>query len=204
MQLARIEAISHNRPVRFVIDGANHRIGVLDTVGTPAFGDDIVLLGSNTGELGGSEYLYVTADLVAGQPPSVDLEGERALQQAVLKMNHEELLTSAHDCSEGGLAASLAQCALGDGEAPFGVDVTLDEDLRPVVSLFGESQGRILVSVSPANEAAFLSLFEGLPCRLVGNTHEDALLRVHGKDGGLYIEESLPGLRESYKKTLWW
>ena len=42
-------------------------------------GDDIVLLGTNTGEFGGSEYLYVTADLVAGQPPSVDLDGERVI-----------------------------------------------------------------------------------------------------------------------------
>jgi phosphoribosylformylglycinamidine synthase len=90
-------------------------VGVIDDVSRivrhafRAAGDDIVLLGENTGEIGGSEYLYVTADLVAGHPPSVDLEAERSLQQAVLKMIHQALLKSAHDCSEGGLAAALAE-----------------------------------------------------------------------------------------------
>ena len=102
-------------------------VGVIDDVDriTPnAFqnvGDDIVLLGDNTGEIGGSEYLYVTADLVAGEPPSVDLEGEKRLQQAMLAMIHEGLVTAAHDCSQGGLACTLAAMALGAGEDPLGV-----------------------------------------------------------------------------------
>jgi len=139
-------------------------VGVIDDVAKitrhafQSAGDDIVLLGTNSGEFGGSEYLYVTADLVAGQPPSVDLEGERALQQAVLKMNHEGVLRSAHDCSEGGLASALAECALGNGDSPFGVDVQMDEDLRPVIALFGESQGRIVVSCSPENTETVLAL----------------------------------------------
>ncbi len=139
-------------------------VGVIDDVAKitrhafQSAGDDIVLLGTNSGEFGGSEYLYVTADLVAGQPPSVDLEGERALQQAVLKMNHDGVLRSAHDCSEGGLASALAECALGNGDSPLGVDVQMDEDLRPVIALFGESQGRIVVSCSPENTEAVLAL----------------------------------------------
>jgi phosphoribosylformylglycinamidine synthase len=58
-------------------------VGVIDDVSkiTPsnfqAVGDDIVLLGANSGELGGSEYLYVTADLVAGRPPAVDLRSSK-------------------------------------------------------------------------------------------------------------------------------
>lgn len=139
-------------------------VGVIDDVAKitrhafQSAGDDIVLLGTNSGEFGGSEYLYVTAGLVAGQPPSVDLEGERALQQAVLKMNHEGVLRSAHDCSEGGVASALAECALGNGDSPFGVDVQMDEDLRPVIALFGESQGRIVVSCSPENTETVLAL----------------------------------------------
>jgi len=133
-------------------------------------GDDIVLLGTNTGELGGSEYLYVTADLVAGQPPSIDLDVERMLQQAVLKMNHERLLNSAHDCSEGGLAASLAECALGDGENPVGVRTAFDDDMRPVVALFGESHGRILISCDPANREQVLRIAaeHDVPARSIG------------------------------------
>jgi phosphoribosylformylglycinamidine synthase len=134
-------------------------------------GDDIVLLGNNTDELGGSEYLYVTADLVAGPPPAVDLEVERALQQAVLAMNHAGLLRSAHDCSEGGLACALAEAALGDGEAPRGVHVELDDALRPVGILFGEAQGRIVVSCDPSKTAELLRVAEryDVPARRIGS-----------------------------------
>ena len=113
-------------------------------------GDDVVLLGENTGELGGSEYLYVTAGLVAGQPPSVDLAGEKQLQQALLRMIHDRVLHSAHDCAQGGLACALAECALGDGETPLGVHAEVDDDLRPVVALFGEAHGRVVVSCDPS------------------------------------------------------
>jgi phosphoribosylformylglycinamidine synthase II len=139
-------------------------------------GDAIVLLGVNRGELGGSEYLYVTADLVAGAPPAVDVAAERALQQAMLGMVHEGLLASAHDCSEGGIACALAECALGDGEAPLGVRVELDDDLRPVAALFGESQGRIVVSCDPDRVDRVIAFAErhGVPAERIGSVLEAA------------------------------
>jgi phosphoribosylformylglycinamidine synthase len=107
---------------------------------------------------------------VAGRPPAVDLNGERALQQAVLKMIHEELLASAHDCSEGGLACALAECALGDGETPLGVSASIDDDLRPAAAFFGESQGRILVSCDAGRTAEVLRIAEQyhVPARKIG------------------------------------
>jgi phosphoribosylformylglycinamidine synthase len=151
-------------------------VGVIDDVSTVvqhAFthpGDDIILLGTNTEELGGSEYLYVTADLVAGAPPAVDLDAERALQQAMLAMTRARLLRSAHDCSEGGLACALAECALGDGESTVGVEARLADDLRPVGVLFAEAQGRIVVSCDPGRSAEVLRVaarFE-VPARRIG------------------------------------
>ena len=157
-------------------------VGVIDDVSkiTPqAFqnvGDEIIVLGTNTGELGGSEYLYVSADLVAGVPPSVDLAGERMLQQAVLTMNNERLISSAHDCSEGGLACALAESALGIGEDSVGVSAQIDEDLRPVVSLFGEAQGRIIVSCDPGSLAEVLRVAEshGVPAQRIGTVVEES------------------------------
>ena len=157
-------------------------VGVIDDISKiirHAFnsaGDDIVLLGTNSGELGGSEYLYVTYKLVAGHPPSVDLEAERLLQQAVLKMNHEEVLNSAHDCSEGGLAAAIAECALGNGETPLGVSAEVDEDLAPIVSLFGESHGRIIASTSPENTERVLAIaaLYDVPAKRIGTVTEMA------------------------------
>ncbi len=157
-------------------------VGVIDDVSKiihhafKSAGDDIVLLGTNSGEIGGSEYLYVTSKLVAGNPPSLDLEAERLLQQAVLKMNHEEVLNSAHDCSQGGLAATLAECALGNGETPLGVSAEVDEDLAPIVSLFGESHGRIIASTSPENTERVLALaaLYDVPAKRIGTVTDMA------------------------------
>jgi len=180
-------------------------VGVIDNVSritANAFseiGDDIVLLGSNSGEIGGSEYLYVTARIVAGAPPAVDLEREKLLQQAVLRMIHDGLLRSAHDCSHGGLACTLAECALGDGEDPVGVTVEVDEDLRPVVSLFGESQGRILVSCAPGRTEQVLAtaVRYGVPAQRIGSVlaaSEGFTLEV--RDGS--VRSSIESLADAY------
>jgi phosphoribosylformylglycinamidine synthase subunit PurL len=151
-------------------------VGVIEDVSkiTPstfqAEGDDIVLLGENTDEMGGSEYLYVTARLVAGAPPQVTLLAERALQQSVLAMIGGRHLKSAHDCSQGGLACTLAECALGEGEEPRGASVSLSDDLPPVALLFAESQGRILVSCAPAETERVLAIAgeHGVAAKTIG------------------------------------
>ena len=70
-----------------------------------------MLLGEDRGELGGSEYLKVVHDLVRGVPPALDLEAERALQALLVTLADEGLARSAHDCSDGGLAVTVAECA---------------------------------------------------------------------------------------------
>jgi len=141
-------------------------------------GDTIILLGDNTEELGASEYLYVMEGLVAGEPPTVDLFGERQLQHAVLAMIREGLLQSAHDVSEGGLACALVESALGAGdgagveagESPLGVRVTLQDALPVLPLLFGEAQGRVVVSCDPhqADEVLVIGKRHGVPCRAIG------------------------------------
>ena len=166
-------------------------------------GDDIVLLGTNTAEIGGSEYLYVTAELVAGEPPAVDLAAERALQQAVLAMIHERLVRSAHDCSEGGLACALAECAMGDGEAPLGMAVEIDDDLRPVAALFGEAQGRVVVSCDPSSTDAVLRIAaaHGVSAEKVGSVMEaDAGFMLTVRDGS--IAAPLSSLLDAYFDAL--
>ena len=135
-------------------------------------GDTIVLLGDNTDELGGSEYLYIMEGLVAGEPPSVDLLAERRLQHAVLAMIQRGLLLSAHDVSEGGLACALAESALGREEGPLGVDVTLHDTLPTVPLLFGEAQGRVIISCNARSLDDVLRLAKrhGVPCRSIGET----------------------------------
>jgi phosphoribosylformylglycinamidine synthase len=188
-------------------------VGVIEDVQTitpQAFqreGDDIVLLGQNTDELGGSEYLYVTADLVAGAPPAVDLEAERALQQAVLKMIRERLLSSAHDCSEGGLSCALAEAALGDGEASPGIEVEVDDDLRPVAALFGEAQGRIIVSCAPDKTAEVLRVAEffEVPARRIGSVRgpeDEFRIAVRGGSVSASVDELATAYFDSLAKRM--
>jgi phosphoribosylformylglycinamidine synthase len=151
-------------------------------------GDTIILLGDNTDELGGSEYLYVVESLVAGEPPKVDLLGERGLQHAVLAMIQNGLLHSAHDVSEGGLACALAESALGAGESPFGVQVTLRDAIPVLPLLFGEAQGRIVVSCDPrsADEVLVLAKRHGVPGRAVGQVvSSDEGFRIDGRTATL-------------------
>ena len=111
------------------------------------------------------------------QPPSVDLLAERRLPHAVLAMIQSGLLHSAHDVSDGGLACALAESALGREEAPFGVEVTLDDALPTTTLLFGEAHGRIVTSCDTrsVDEVLHLARRHGVPCRSIGTV-------VPGKD----------------------
>ncbi|MFW5947769.1 MAG: AIR synthase-related protein, partial [Gemmatimonadota bacterium] len=127
-------------------------VGVLDDVtktigaGFREPGHAVVLLGHNSGELGASEYLKVVHGRTGGPVPDVDLDAEKALADAVLAMIEAGLLASAHDCAEGGLAVCLAESAIGAGGGPLGLEAELADDLPPTPLLFGEAQGRIVVS----------------------------------------------------------
>ena len=165
----------------------------LDRVCRHAFvrpGDRILLLGENRDELGGSEYLYVFHDLVAGEPPRVDLMAERRLQHALLAMIHDGLLSSAHDCAEGGIACAVVEAAVGDGQRLLGAQVTLSDDLPPVPLLFGESQGRVVVSCAPDRVAAVTRVARGhgVPCTDVGEVGPpDGPVRIRAGTSGVDV-----------------
>ena len=128
---------------------------------TRAFKHDaatVVLLGDNLGELGGSEYLATLHSTVAGQPPMLDLSREAALQKLIVSLIRAGLVESAHDCSEGGLAVTLAECTFDSGG--IGVAVDLESigtaPWQVNATLFGESASRIVVSVTGSKLDAVL------------------------------------------------
>jgi phosphoribosylformylglycinamidine synthase subunit PurL len=133
-------------------------------------GDDIVLLGEGYGELGGSEYLKTIHGLVQGQPPALDLGKERALIALLTRAAAAGQLQSAHDCSDGGVAVTLAECAFDTGGIGLAVDLPLVADA--MATLFGESASRAIVSVNGANVQALLQLAAelGVPARSIGRT----------------------------------
>lgn len=149
-------------------------------------GDLIILLGENLDELGGSEYLKVAHDKVAGRAPALDLKKEIAVQKVCYEAIQQGLVKSAHDCSEGGLAVALAECAISSKDHNIGCQITClsgDKEIRPDSLLFGESQSRIILTCSAENKDKILQLAKNLNVNAV----------VIGKVGGqrLAIEDKI-------------
>jgi phosphoribosylformylglycinamidine synthase len=142
-----------------------------------AAGDAIVLLGDGRGELGGSEYLKAVYGLVQGEPPALDLQAERGLQDLLVQLAGARLLRSAHDCSDGGLVVTLAECTfdtagIGADVSIDGVSVAGDAEINRAAALFGESASRVVVSVTPdaATEVLKRAKTAGVPARVIGRT----------------------------------
>lgn len=176
-------------------------VGLLDNVedhctsGFKRDGDAVVLLGRSKNELGGSEYLKVAHGMVAGRPPKVDLVAERLLDELLVTAIRTGIIRSAHDCSEGGLAVTLAECCLAGGR---GATVKLPGDLPGVAALFGESQGRVVVTVAADHAAALetLAATHATPCVRIGTVGGDRL-RI-----GESADVSLDAMRAAYEPTL--
>ena len=181
-------------------------IEALDHVTRSGFrtpGDAIVLLGENTDELGGSEYLARVHGLVAGRPPRVDLDGERRLVEALLEAIRAGHVASAHDVSDGGLAVALAECVMADAERPMGCDVELDAwaSLPRRALLFGEAQGRIVVSTGAPGDVIAVAARHGVPAREIGRVAHAShgfVVRVAGAEVAVPVAR----LAEAYHQAI--
>ena len=130
--------------------GLTENISAHATAGLKDEGDVIVLLGrssleADASDLAGSEYLDLIHGIVAGRP-RIDLDLEVSVQRVCRMLISAGTVKSAHDCSDGGLAVAIAECAvMGD----LGADVTEPVRSRWDAALFGEGQSRIVVTLNP-------------------------------------------------------
>jgi len=135
-------------------------------------GHEIWLLGSSREELSGSEFAAIVHGRRDGAPPWVDFRAEQALHQVVLEAAGRSLLASCHDVSEGGLAMAVVEscCSVPDGLPMLGARIRLAEGMRPDAWLFGESQGRMLVSLDRESAAALreLAAAHAVPATVLG------------------------------------
>jgi phosphoribosylformylglycinamidine synthase len=170
-------------------------------------GDVVILLGEGRGELGGSEYLKTLHGLTCGKPPALDLRAEGALQQLVVGLASDRLIRSAHDCSDGGLAVTLAECCFGTGGAGAevsidGVDVAFDIRVNDAAALFGESASRVVVSTVPVNVTEVLrrAAFLRVPARVVGETGGNRLSVAVG--GRLVLDVAVDELERCWSSAI--
>lgn len=176
-------------------------VGLLDSVDercTMDFkdeGDTIILVGETDDELGGSEYLSVVHGVAAGEIPALDLELEMAVQEAVRTGIREGVIKSAHDCSEGGIAVTLAEsCIAGN----IGASVALDDELDACSSLFSETQSRIVITVANDDVERMLDILseDNVPYSVLGEVGDTRLV-IENK-----IDASVEELAEPFNASL--
>ena len=124
---------------------------------TPAAWDHRTTLG----DLGGSEYLATWHGKTCGDAPHLDLDEERAVQRAALKLIRAGLVRSAHDISDGGLAVCLAESAIFSDGLGARVNVAVAEPYRLDALLFGEAQSRIVFTAKPDEAGRINRLLRG-------------------------------------------
>ncbi len=135
-----------------IIDDLNKRM-------TPEFkqdGDLIYLLGNNCSEIGGSELVKLYFSKITGDAPKLDLDEEVRLQNATLELIDKSVINSAHDCSEGGLAITIAEMAMLSGS----LGALIKFDNPTLDQLFGESQSRIIVTIPKENESKLVNVLK--------------------------------------------
>jgi len=134
--------------------------------------DDIFVLGINKGEIGGSEYLKLTHDLIKGDAPDINPEDEIKLYNAVLELINKKLINSAHDISEGGLAVALAECCITGKEKLTGCEVNYNYEFRKDFDLFSETQSRIIISADSKDSDKIISVCKSnnVPIKKIGKT----------------------------------
>jgi phosphoribosylformylglycinamidine synthase len=189
-------------------------VGILEDVHRAVFphfreaGRAVVLLrASNPGDLtdaecefGSSEYAKEILGTVWGFPPALELEREAALQKAVVEMVGAGLVESAHDCSEGGIAVTLAESAFAKG---IGLRVNLASlGLPPEFVLFGEDASRIVISCDRTNLSRIQQVAAKyrLSADEIGETVSERVeIQV---DGRTVVSAMVSELRDSYEGAL--
>lgn len=156
-------------------------VGILEDVRkrlTSSFkdgGDVIALIGENRGELGGSEYLKTIHNRVAGPIPEIAPEKVRDIISVLVELANKELIESAHDISDGGLAVALAESCF---ENEIGAEVKIKSGLRDDALLFGESRPLVIISFDSANIDDISSICNknGVLFEEIGKTGGDELV----------------------------
>ena len=122
-----------------------------------------------------------------GDAPAVDLAAEKSLQDLVLGQIRAGRVGAAHDLSEGGLLVAVSEMLFGPGSPGAAVDLSRLGAPRLDALLFGESQGRAVLAVAPADEPAVLAAAKaaGVPADVIGEVTPGGGLSVATARGAL-------------------
>jgi len=131
-------------------------------------GHVIFMIGASQNDIASSQYLVSEHKIEASPAPYFNLSEEFLMQDAVKGLIRKSLIHSAHDVSDGGLFTALLESSMQNG---YGFDITTDAEVRKDAFLFGEAQGRVVVTVSKSKEDAFIDFMrqQGAPFTVLGH-----------------------------------
>ena len=132
-------------------------------MGIPSAGLDLYVIGKYNSNLSGSEWAYLHGE-IGNLSPVADLVMEKRLVNFLLE--GQPIFESAHDVSNGGLAATLVEAVLKN---KIGARVDLNDVAN---ALFSETPGRVLVSLkdTATNEIVSLAGKYQIPIYKIGTT----------------------------------
>jgi phosphoribosylformylglycinamidine synthase II len=193
-----------------IIDDASHAL----KLGFREKGDLIVLLDGAASaattaspanlaqEFSSSEYSKTIAQIVAGEPPQIDLAAEKRLQQMLVALASQSLVQSAHDISDGGIAVTLAECCFAANG--LSTSVMLEGSEPPAEhALFNERGARAVVSVKSSLLARVLENARqyGVTAQQIGQVTRDKAFRIQYKRSAA-IDSPLDALRDVWAHSL--
>ncbi len=146
-------------------------------------GDLIAIIGETRNDLAASEYAQTILGLSTAQfiengvSPIIDLAQEKLVQEILLKLNDQCLISSAHDCSDGGLAVAIAECCFSSlGRKAIGAEINIESNNLSAESLlFGETPSRIVISFAAENRERVRSNIAQCPLEVIGRVGGDCL-----------------------------
>lgn len=116
-------------------------------------GDLIYLIGESVNDIASSQYLASWHKILKAPAPHFDIDQEYEVQQAIKGLIKHRVIESAHDVADGGLYIALLESSMPNG---LGFDIESDDDIRKDAFLFGEAQGRVVVTVAPEEQERFI------------------------------------------------
>ena len=149
-------------------------------------GDLIFLIGECTNDIASSEYLVSHHGITASPAPYFDLEKEYELHQAIAGLIENEYINAAHDVSDGGLFTTLVEMSF---PRELGFDIETDAEIRTDSFLFGEGQGRVVITVSEEKEDEFIEFMvsSSVSFTLLGHVTKGKL-QIDGEHFGFITE----------------
>ena len=165
-------------------------------------GNQLYLVGLTADELGGSQY-YKMKGFIGNSVPEVNPVYGKRVMGALTRIIERGCVRSCHDCSEGGLAVTLAEMSFAGG---LGMSIHLgaynrpdrQKMLRSDILLFSESNTRFVVEV--ADEKAFVRAMKGLPIWKLGHVRNDKAFKIFDADERLIIDTDIGTLKSAWQK----